>query len=167
MCVYTGYKEGDIMLQIDIPGRNRLELQYLVVDYNGTIARDGILIPGVEERFLELSSFLQILVLTADTFGTVRKQCANLPVELRTFPQEGAAACKAEIVKSLPGSTVCLGNGFNDILMFQAAALSIAIVEKEGMCASLLPYSDVLVNSPLDGLDLLMRTNRLRATLRS
>ena len=100
------------MLTVSIPGRETLELNYLVLDYNGTIAVDGALLPGVADRLAALKDRLEILVLTADTYGTVREQCAPLGVEVRTFPREGAAACKAEIVRELGGGAVCLGNGF-------------------------------------------------------
>ena len=155
------------MLKIEIPGRDDLILNYLAVDYNGTIACDGKLIDGLAERFEALKDKLEILVLTADTYGTVRKQCEDLPVRVETFPRPGAAECKLEIVERLGPGTVCLGNGYNDILMFDAADLSIAVLDTEGMCAALLPHADVLVKSPLDALDLLICTDRLRATLRS
>ena len=38
------------MLTIPIPGRSALQLQHIVLDYNGTIALDGELMPGVEDR---------------------------------------------------------------------------------------------------------------------
>ena len=37
------------MISIDIPGHRRLELEYLVLDVNGTIATGGVLVPGVAE----------------------------------------------------------------------------------------------------------------------
>ncbi len=39
------------MLTVSIPGRETLELNYLVLDYNGTIAVDGALLPGVADTF--------------------------------------------------------------------------------------------------------------------
>ncbi len=35
------------MLEIDIPGKSTLKLSHLVLDYNGTVACDGHLLPGV------------------------------------------------------------------------------------------------------------------------
>ena len=69
--------------------------------------------------------------------------------------------------KGLSGGVVCLGNGLNDIQMFDAADLSIAVLEKEGLCGRLLNHADVLVPSFTAGLDLLLKPNRLRATLRT
>ena len=86
---------------------------------------------------------------------------------MKTFPREGAAACKEEIVRGLTGGVACLGNGFNDIQMFDAADLSVAVLEREGMCAALLAHGDVVVNTSVDGLDLLLKPDRLKATLRS
>lgn len=83
------------------------------------------------------------------------------------LPHEGAAACKEEIVRQLPGGVFAVGNGFNDIPMFGATDLSVAVLEREGLCASLLLRADVLVTSPVDALDLLLCPDRLRATLRS
>ena len=155
------------MLQIDIPGKGTLHLHTLLLDYNGTIAADGALIPGIAEKIHTLQKDLRVLVLTADTYGTVTQACGQEQIEVRTFPQAGAAACKAEIASSFAPGVVCLGNGWNDMEMFDASDLAIAVIDREGMCAALLSHADVLVTSPADGLDLLLKPDRLRATLRT
>ncbi|WP_312279150.1 ATPase P [Oscillibacter sp.] len=155
------------MLNIDIPGRAPVEIDHVVLDYNGTIAVDGALLPGVAERIEKLREFVSVTVLTADTYGTVRAQCEPLGIAVQTFSQAGAALCKESIVRGMDGGILCIGNGFNDIQMFDAAALRVAVLEREGLCPALLSHADVLVSSPLDALDLLLKPNRLRATLRS
>lgn len=155
------------MLEIDIPGRDTFGIRHVVCDYNGTIAVDGHLIEGVAGRIREITEFAQVSVLTADTFGTVRTECDDLPVDVRVFARDDASACKALIVRELGAEgCVCIGNGFNDITMFSEAALSIAIIGKEGACGKLLNCSDVVVTSPIDAFDLLIYVDRLRATLR-
>jgi len=57
------------MIELDIPGRGRLVLAYLVLDVNGTLAVDGTLLPGVLERIQQLRRQLQIALLTADAHG--------------------------------------------------------------------------------------------------
>ena len=37
------------MIRIEIPGRDELCIEHVLLDYNGTIAADGTLIPGVGE----------------------------------------------------------------------------------------------------------------------
>ena len=144
------------MIVIEIPGREPLKINHVVLDYNGTAAVDGMLLKGVKERIARLKELAHVYVLTEP-----------LGITVRTFPREGAAGCKEEIVKGLEGGVACLGNGFNDIPMFDAARLSIAVLEREGMCAALLSHASVVVRSIEDGLDLLLKPDRLRATLRS
>ena len=155
------------MIQIEIPGRETLQIRHVVLDYNGTIAVDGVLLESVKERVAKLKEQVPVYVLTADTYGTVRAQCESLGVEVMTFPRSGAAACKEEIVRGLGGGVACFGNGYNDIQMFDLADLAVAVLEGEGMCAALLSHADVLVHSIADGLDLLLKTDRLRADLRT
>ena len=154
-------------MTIEIPGYNTLELNTLLLDYNGTIATDGMISDAVKERIYKLAEVLDILVLTADTHGTARNQCKGLPVKVCTFPVGNAADYKEEILKQYGGiNCVCMGNGRNDIKMFQGAALAIAVMDKDGMGSALLRESDICVTSIEDGLDLLLYPKRIIADLR-
>ena len=158
------------MISIDIPGREHpLEIEALILDYNGTIAKDGALIEGIPERLIKLTDAVEVYVLTADTYGTVRGQCEPLGVTVCTFPHAGAGACKEEIVLGLrKNAKVCaVGNGFNDVQMMDAADFAVAVLDAEGMYAGLLPHADVLVRSAGEALDLFLKPDRLRATLRN
>ncbi len=156
------------MIEIEIPGREQtLQIRHLVLDYNGTIARDGQLLPEAAERITRLTEMVNVYVLTADTYGNVRRQCAGLGAEIRTFPKAGAALFKEQIVKELGDGVCAVGNGFNDIPMCRSAQLAFGIMEAEGICAGLIGCVDVVVGSPADALDLLLKPDRLRATLRS
>ena len=152
---------------INIPGYKELNLTTLLLDYNGTIATDGSISETVKHRLYNLSKDFDIYVLTADTHGTACKQCEDIPVTVHTFPVGNAADYKEEIINKLNGEKcVALGNGRNDIKMFRKAALSIAIMDTEGMCAGLLFESDICVTSIEDGLDLLLNPKRIIADLR-
>ncbi len=154
-------------MRIEIPGYKTLELKYLVLDYNGTIAVDGEIPEGVKERLRYLAEELQIYVLTADTHGTAKQMCAGLPVQILTFPSDRAMHEKVRILHELGAAhCVAIGNGRNDVLMCQAAALSVAIIGTEGAYAKLMAETDVCVTTIEDGLDLLRLPKRLIATLR-
>ena len=155
------------MLNIQIPGRELLTLSHLVLDYNGTIAEDGNIIEGIRPRLAELSKDLSIYVITADTHGTAAKKCEGLPLQVLTFPTTEVGKIKAEQVQQMSGGVVTIGNGFNDIQMSDVADLSICVIGKEGCCGALLMHTDVVVTSIDDALDLLLKTGRLRATLRT
>lgn len=155
------------MLVIEIPDYKILELRHLVLDYNGTIAVDGEISQTVKERLVKLSENLEIHVLTADTHGTAREKCKGLPLEIQTFPNDGALPAKMAVVEELGAETcVSVGNGRNDKLMCRVSGLSIAVLEQEGMCGRLLGEVDVCVRSIEDALDLLLYPKRLVATLR-
>ena len=86
---------------IDIPGYQVLELDTLLVDYNGTLAVDGEIRTGVKERINQLAKRLSVYVLTADTHGTARQKCEGLKAEVYTFPEGSALEAKHQILKKL------------------------------------------------------------------
>ena len=155
------------MLKINIPGRGEMILSHLVLDYNGTIAEDGLIIPGVKARLEALSRDLEISVITADTHGTAARRCEGLPLTVLTFPTTEVGAIKADHVRSLTGGVITIGNGFNDVAMSDESDLSICVLGPEGCCGKLAAHCDILSRSIEDALDLLLKPNRLRATLRT
>ena len=156
------------MLEIDVPGYRKLRLEHLVLDYNGTLACDGKLLPGAGERLKELSSRLHIHVLTADTFGLAGSELAGTPCKLSILPPEGQDAGKLRYVQKMGADvTVAIGNGRNDRLMLEGSALGIAVLQREGAATEALLASDVVCPGILDALDLLLHPLRLIATLRS
>ena len=155
------------MLTVNIPGRQPLTLSHLILDYNGTIAEDGAIIPGIAPQLEALAKDLQIYVITADTHGTAAQRCAHLPLTVKTFPTVQVGDIKAAEARSLEGGVVCIGNGFNDIQMSDASDLSICVIGREGCCGALLSHCDIVVTSIHDALNLLLKTDRLRATLRT
>ena len=155
------------MLCIKIPGREELILNHLILDYNGTIAEDGEIIEGIRPRLAELAKELSIYVITADTHGTAAKKCEGLPLQVLTFPTTEVGKIKADEADKMEGGVITIGNGFNDIQMSDVADLSICVIGREGCCGALLAHTDVVVTSIEDALDLLLKTGRLRATLRT
>ena len=156
------------MITIAIPGRPTLEIEHLVTDFNGTIAETGLLLPGVQERLRVLSERLQVIVLTADTFGRAASELRDLPVELEILNGGNEDEAKASRVKNLgSSSTIALGNGHNDRLMLAEAALGLVVIQSEGTARSALEAGDVLFRDVRDALDTLVDSQRLVATLRS
>jgi soluble P-type ATPase len=152
---------------IMIPGFGVLELSHLVLDYNGTLARDGNLVAGVLSRLHDLSESLKIHVLTADTFGTVLDELRDLPCELMVLGERQQAEAKQSYVERLNSRTVAaIGNGRNDRGMLESAALGIAIIQQEGAAPETIRAANVVVPSILYALDLLNHPLRLVATLR-
>ena len=156
------------MIEIAIPGYKKLQLKHLVLDYNGTLAVDGELVPGVKDALMGLAKELQIHILTADTFGKVRSRVEGIPCELSILPVDKQDKGKLDYVKGLGAQhAVCIGNGRNDQLMLKEAALGIAVILEEGAALETLVSADVVSSSILSALELLTNPLRLTATLRS
>ncbi|MEK6290566.1 MAG: hypothetical protein V4793_04090 [Paraburkholderia tropica] len=66
-----------------------------------------------------------------------------------------------------PERVAAIGNGRNDALMLEQAALAIVVLGTEGLASDALEAADVVVRHAVDGLGLLLRPRRLIATLRS
>ena len=63
--------------------------------------------------------------------------------------------------------TVSVGNGRNDRMMLEEAALGIAVMHEEGAAAAALRSADLVTLTILDALDVLIKSLRLVASLRS
>ena len=155
------------MIEIDIPGRGQLRLSHAVLDVNGTLAVDGRLIDGVAERLARLRGQVSVHLLTADTHGAQAEIDKALNLKAQRLTPGGERAQKAEFVNRLGASGVAaIGNGANDAGMLQAAALSIAVIGREGASGEAVAAADVVVVGIADALDLLLNPKRLVATLR-
>lgn len=156
------------MLPVSIPGFGEFSLKYLLADYNGTLAEDGVLIAQAAPLVRALAEQLEIHVVTADTFGAARSQLADLPVTLTILQPTDQAQAKLDYLKKLgPAHTVAVGNGRNDQKMLSAAAIGIALLQKEGVSAQTLAAADILSRNIVEALELLTHPDRLKATLRS
>ncbi len=155
------------MISISIPGFGDLRLVDLVCDYNGTLAHDGRLLPGVGEALAAVAADLRIHVVTADTHGGAARELHGLPVALQVIaPADQAAAKRAYVERLGAGGVVALGNGRNDREMLAAAAVGIAVLQGEGAAPEALASADVVAPSAVHALELLRHPKRLVATLR-
>lgn len=155
------------MIEIDISGFGQRTFKHLVMDYNGILALDGRVQPGVFSRLSQLKKILEIHILTADTYGTVRTTFGHTDYTVHVLTTGDECAAKAEYVRELgPQSCACLGNGSTDAAMLMEAGLSIAVLQPEGVAMAVLSAAHILVPGIEAGLDLLLHPTRLKATLR-
>ena len=152
-------------VRVVIPGRKNLHLRRLLLDFNGTLATDGKLVIEAKVLLRKLAEKLEVVVLTADTYGTARRSLRGLPLDVYTV--------KTGMDKWLSlgdtewRATAAIGNGANDVEMAKAAALSIGILGREGTAAELLRNVDIVAPHICAALELLVHPKRLVATLRN
>ncbi|RME81409.1 MAG: ATPase P, partial [Caldilineae bacterium] len=143
------------MLEIIIPEREVLTLEHLVLDLNGTLACDGVLLPGVGERIARLRKVLQIHLLTANTHGGGDEIARVLEIEFNLLGPGAGGPQKDAFVQALgPERVAAIGNGVNDAAMLKRCALGIAVGGCEGTAIGALLAADVYTPNILDALDL-------------
>lgn len=152
-------------LQLAIPGRRPLVLTHVILDFNGTLAVDGTLIPGVKTRLRALSRRFVVVVLTADTYGRARQVLRSVP--LIPVIAATAKAKRQAFSSGVWEHTLAIGNGQNDAIMLRSAKVGVAVLGPEGATGDSLYQADIIVRDIRDALDLALHTQRLVATLRN
>lgn len=155
------------MITVEIPGFRTYTFHHLVLDVNGTLAKDGQLIEGTVALLEKLHSKLYIHLLTADTHG--RQEAVNraLSMEAVKIPVENQVQAKLNYIEKLDAdSVVAVGNGANDAAMLERAALGIAVIGPEGAAVESLLKAKIAASDIRSALELLLYPKRLIATLR-
>ena len=118
---------------------------------------------------MELPSHKLIIhVLTADTFRTSKFELKPINCKHVILNPSQQDEQKEQYVFNLGREKViAIGNGRNDTLMIKQAALSIAVIQKEGIFGELICVSDIVSLSIMDALELLLNPLRIIATLRN
>jgi soluble P-type ATPase len=155
------------LIELNIPGREKIQLRHLVSDVNGTLAVDGRLIPGVSRALSRLSDRLEIHLLTADTHGRQEQIDAVLNLKAIRIPAGDEAKTKADYVAHLgPESVIAIGQGANDREMLRTAGIGVCILSEEGLSSATLNAADILVPDIHAALGLIEKPIRMVATLR-
>ena len=155
------------MIELNIPGRGRVQLQHLVCDVSGTLTLDGQLLDGLARPLMALRDRLTLHLLTADTHGKQMLIDQQLNLQAVRIQPGREAAQKAEYVHNLGAETVlAVGQGANDAEMLRLAAVGVAVLSKEGTAVETLLAADVVVPGIFELLEILDNPIRLVATLR-
>lgn len=152
---------------IEIPNFKTLNIQHIVCDYNGTIAKDGMVLSEIKALFEDLSKRYTLHVITADTFGSVHAQLEGYGVNIMVLTTDDHTAEKEAYISQLgKDACVALGNGNNDASMLSLASVGIAVMGDEGCAKDALVHSDVICKNIGEALSLILHSKRLIATLR-
>ena len=149
-------------MKIEVPGFNMLEFQAVLFDLNGTLGVKGKVPEDVKELLVKLADRYTVVILSADTFGTLEKEFKGLPVRIERV---STGAEKAEVAEGY-APYVAIGNGNNDVAMLEKAELAFCVIGKEGAAVDALLASDVVVTDVRDVIETLLDERKLIATLR-
>jgi soluble P-type ATPase len=157
------------VIRVERPGEVPLHLTHAILDFNGTLARDGDLEAPLVPLLGSLAQRVTCIILSADTYGTVDRAAKVLGIEaLRVRSGDEKAKVLTDLRRSGDGAPgiVAVGNGRNDVGMFRVADLALAVAGPEGLSVAALLAADVVARSPAEALELLLHPARLTATLR-
>lgn len=155
------------MIEIEVPGKHSFSVENLLLDANGTITFDGVIIDGVKQRLAELGAKLNVYLITANTQNNADYLQKELGIEPYII-SPGQEATQKLSLANLLGKERCfaIGNGENDVLMLKQCTIGVCTIGKEGAVADAVKHCDIVVNDINDALDLLLYPKRLIATLR-
>lgn len=155
------------MLELNIPGRGLLQLEYLVSDVNGTLAVDGHIIEGLPRLIRNLKDRFEIVLITADTHHKQDQIDSQLDLQSVRIPPGNEGATKAEFVRNLGAERViAIGQGANDADMLKSAAIGICVLSREGTALDAITSADLLAPDIFSAFELLDNPLRLVASLR-
>jgi len=147
---------------MEIPNYGRIEFRAVLFDLNGTLGESGRVEEEVKHLLERLADKYTVVVLSADTFGTLEEELRDLPVRIERV---SSGAEKAEIAEGYK-PYAAVGNGNNDVGMLEGAELSFCVIGPEGASIDALLASDVVVRDVKDAIGMLLDEKKLIATLR-
>jgi soluble P-type ATPase len=160
------------MIKLTIPGFGPLEIRRVVTDYTGTHSFKGVVRKSVGTRLARLAGLVEVHVLTADTFGTARRELARLPVKVHLL-RDGRRNDRDKqrfVLKCEPKHVAAFGNGNIDRLMLKtvrdAGGLAVAVDNGEGCALDAIRSANIFIHGSEQALDLLLEPDRCKATLR-
>lgn len=154
-------------IKLTVQGRAPLVLNRVLMDFNGTLAKDGQLVTGVASRLHALSRELSLHVLTGDLHGSARQALSAISCTVDIVSPENQAIAKAQVLDQFgTAGSVVIGNGLNDVMILRNATLSIAVDNGEGLAVEAMMAADIVCHGIVPTLDLLLNPSRLVGTLR-
>ncbi len=154
------------MMTIQRPGQDPLEIDFILLDFEGTLAADRRVHPKAKDKINLLSKRTKIYILTHEEKDRVMEVLKKVKAEIVCLTEGETSQAKLNLLRQLGAArTVSVGNGTDDVPMIEEAGLGICVISKEGTAGDAIRKADVVVTNILDALDFLLKPLRQEATL--
>lgn len=154
------------MITTQRPGQEPLEIDFILIDFGGTLASDRRVHPKAKDKINLLSKRAKIYILTKEEKERVEGVLKKVKVEITYLTEGESSQKKLDLLRQLgAGRTVAIGNGVDDGLMIGEAGLGLCVIGKEGASSEAVKNADIVFTDILDALDFLLKPLRQRATL--
>ena len=148
------------------PGQVPLEIDSILINFDGTLATDRRVHPKTKDKLNLLARRTKIFVLTTQEEGWCEEVLRKVKAEIIRLREGEAGREKLTFLNRLGASrTVAIGNGWHDIPVIEQAGLGICVTGREGASGELIRKADLVFTSILDALDFLLKPLRQKATL--
>lgn len=154
------------MITIQRPGQSNLEIEFILIDFEGTLASDRRVHPKAKDKISLLSKRTKIYILTKEEKERAEELLKKVKTEIVYLTEGKSSQKKLDLLRQLgPARTVAVGNGMDDVPMIEEAGLGICVLGREGTSSEAMKKADVVFMDILDALDFLLKPLRQRATL--
>ena len=154
------------MITIQRPGQSNLEIEFILIDFEGTLASDRRIHPKAKDKIDLLSKRTKIYILTVEEKERVEEALKKVKAEIIYLTGGDSSQKKLELLRQLgPARTVAVGNGADDVPMIEEAGLGVCVLGKEGTFSEAMKKADVVFMNILDALDFLLKPLRQKASL--
>jgi soluble P-type ATPase len=154
------------MIVIQRPGQEPLEIEFIVLTFEGTLATDQRVHPKAKDKINLLSKRAKVFVFTTGEKARVSAVLRNVKAEVVYLKEGEASHGKLDLLQQLgPARAVAIGNGMNDVGMIEHSGLGIAVMSREGTLSEVIGKADLVFMTILDALDFLLKPLRQKAVL--
>ena len=154
------------MITIQRPGQEPLEIDSILLDFEGALASDRRVHPKVKDKINLLSKRAKIYILTKEEKEHAKEVLKKVKAEIICLMEGTSSQRKLDLLRQLGASrTVAIGNGADDVPMIEEAGFGICVLGKEGTFSEAIKKADVVFMNMLDALEFLLKPLRQRATL--
>lgn len=149
---------------INIPGHGKVHIKTVLFDFNGTLAKDGILLDQMLFKLKKLSEKYQVYIITGDTFGSVKDQLKGTDIELLLAAT--ADEKMRQTIRLGADHVLAVGNGNIDYKMFMQAKLSFCVIGDEGASFKAMSHADIILNDIHHVFDMIDQPHKIIASLK-
>jgi len=154
------------MITMQKPGEQSLGIEFILIDFEGTLASDRRVHPKAKDKINLLSKRTKIYILAKGEKELIEGVLRKVKAEIIYLKEGQCSVRKLDLLRDLGADqTVAIGNGADDVPLLGEARLGICVIGKEGASAEVLKKADVVVPNILDALDFLLKPLRHKATL--
>ncbi len=154
------------MILIERPELNPLEVEFILIDFEGTLAVDRRVHPKAKDKIDLLSKRAKMYVLTKEKRELIEERLRKVKAEIIYLAETDSSQRKLDLLRQLgPARCVAIGNGADDAATIQEAGIGICVIGKEGASGEAMKNADLVFTDILDALDFLLKPLRQKATL--